>query len=1071
MSENPFFAPVDPIPYLKSPALSPDGDTLLLVYAGDIWSVPAGGGDARQITSHVGGDTHPRFSPDGDRIAFVSARTGNGDLYVLHLKTGDLRRLTHHGGGDALGCWSPNGDWLYFTSRRDGLSGAIYKVHIEGGTPIEVLSDPRETHAQPALSSDGATLAFVNDGMPLWRRGPHPAGASAIWTVGETAGSENHRRLTAYAGRNTSPMWSADNSRLYYISDEGGVENIWTVRADGADAHALTSFEDGRCLRTSISGDGRRIAMDRGAEIWLLDLKRNEANPVEIRVTPDQKVNPRTHRTFSKGLDEFHLSPDGKKALFGVHGELFAAPADLEDPYDAIRVTHTPFREYQAHWRPDSRAVAYLSDRFGNYEIFEYDFIERKETRLTEDTDTQKYLPRYSPDGKWIAYIHGREEIRLIDTQKGEARPFIQNAFFIDLAGAPTSFAWSPDSRWVVFAARDCNFFSNLHVQCVDETEPHQITFLSRIGSSTPSWSPDGRFIIFTTQQYRTQSEIARVDLKPVPPTFKEDKFDKLFEEEEEEDEKEKDGEDREREDPENGDPDASSAAESDSPPDESAEEKKEEEVEPVEIVFDGIKRRLRLLTPPELNAFAMAISPDNKTLIFQAALSGRSNLWRLFLEEEKRSEPPKQITDTKGAKAWVAFTKNGKKLYYLDGGEITRRDFPDGKPKKLQVRAELDIDFHIEKRQIFQEAWTLIRDYFYDPGFHGADWEAVRDRFLPLAAGVQTREDLLDILNLMVGELNSSHLGADRSGDSRHDGYLGLTFDRAALEDGRFEIAGVLPDGPSDTIEDPVRIGETLTAIDGLSLNSRVNLWEHVQHKIGKKVRLTLAANSGETREVEVRPIGAGALSGLAYRHWVNQNTDYVTRISSGRLGYVHIRAMGLEDLHQFLIDLDTEAHSREGVVVDVRYNGGGHIATFILDVLAKRDTVTSSYRGRATTSSANLAGDRILGKPTVLLTNEHSGSNAEMFSEGYRSLGLGKVVGTPTSGAVIWTAGWEFLDGSYFRLPRLQVATAEGENLELTARPVDIHVERPLGEAARGVDSQLDRAVEVLLKQIHSE
>ncbi|MDP6778669.1 MAG: S41 family peptidase, partial [Candidatus Latescibacteria bacterium] len=493
-----------------------------------------------------------------------------------------------------------------------------------------------------------------------------------------------------------------------------------------------------------------------------------------------------------------------------------------------------------------------------------------------------------------------------------------------------------------------------------------------------------------------------------------------------------------------------------------------EDEIEPVEIAFEGIKRRLRLLTPMELNASAEAISPDSKTLIFSASLSGRDNLWKLSLEEEKRDEPPKQVTHTKGAKGRVAFTKNGKKLYYLDGGEITHRPFPDGKPKKLQVKAELDVDFHIEKRHMFQEAWILIRDRFYDPEYHGLDWDAMRDRFMPLAAGAQTTEDLIDILNLMVGELNSSHLGASSRGAAQHDGHLGLAFDPRAMEQGRFVITTVLPDGPADVIEEPVRAGEVLTAIDGVELDARTNLWELLQHKVGRRVRLTVTSDSGETRDAAVQPANGGMVGDLAYRAWVQWNADAVTRISNDRLGYVHIRAMQLENLRQFLIDLDTEAHSREGVVVDVRYNGGGHIATFILDVLAKRDFVTSSYRGHVTTSSANLAGDRILGKPTVLLTNGHSGSNAEMFSEGFRRLGLGKVVGTPTAGAVIWTGGWEFLDGSSFRLPRIRVATAEGENLELAPRPVDVHVERPLGEAARGVDSQLEKAVEVLLEEI---
>ncbi|MDA0747471.1 MAG: S41 family peptidase, partial [bacterium] len=1008
MSQNPFFEDVRPVPHLHSPALSPDGGRLFFVYSGDIWSVSAGGGEAYQITSHVGYDRAPRFSPDGRQVVFESNRTGNGDLYVLDLESGDVRRLTHFGGGDALGDWSPDGAWLYFSSRRDGLSGGIFKVPVQGGTPIEVVCDPREAHSQPVLSPDGKTLALVNDGTPLWRKGPHPALASSIWTVSEAAGSTDYRRVTTYAGRNNNPMWAPDGKTIYFISDEGGTENIWAVGDDGSQRRPLTQFEEGRCLRASVSRDGRRIAFDRVGEIWLLDLESGEAGPVEIRVRADQKINPKTHRTFTNGLDEFSLSGDGKKVLFGVHGELFAAPSKGEEVYDAIRVTESSFREFMADWRPDSRAAVYLSDRFGNYELFEYDFVERAERQLTEDPEVQKYLPRYSPDGKWIAYLHGREEIRLIERETGTVRPFIHNALFTGVASS-VSFAWAPDSQWIVFVARDQNFFNNLYVQRLDETEARQITFLSQVGTGAPLWSPNGKFIVFTTQQYRTQGQLARVDLTPVLPVFKEDEFEKLFEDEEDELEEGTPGDPEEQEEDED-EPQDAGASEVVNGGEDAEEKGVKQEGESIEIVFEGIKRRLQLLTPLEMNAAALAICPDGKALVFRSAVTGRDNLWHLLLEDAKQSEPPRQLTDTRGEKGRVCFTKDGKKIFYMDGGEIVGRDFPGGKTKKLRVRAELDVDFHVEKRQIFQEAWTLIRDHFYDPNFHGVNWEAVRDRYMPLAAGVQVQDDLLDILNLVVGELNGSHLGAGRSGAGVHDGYLGLTFGRVAQEAGRFEVVGVLPDGPCDVIAQPVVAGEVLTAIDGQMLNGGINFWERLQHKVGKKVRLTLELPGGETREADVRPVGAGAISDLAYRNWVYGNAAYVDRVSGGRLGYVHIRAMGLEDLHQFLIDLDTEAHSREGVLVDVRYNGGGHIATFILDVLAKRDFVRSSYRGKITTSSANLSGDRILNKPTVLLTNEHSGSNAEMFSEGYRRLGLGKVVGTPTMGAVIWTGTWKF-------------------------------------------------------------
>ena len=419
MNENPFFNTVEPAPYLNNPALSPDGGILYFVLAGDIWSVPSDGGEGHQVTSHVGYDSCPRISPCGSSLAFVSQRTGNGDIYTINLESGEISKLTHHSGANLLGGWSPDSNWLYFTSRRDGLSGAIYKVHVDGGTPIEVLVDSRETHEQPTVSPNGQVVAFVNNGIPWWRRGPHPAGASAIWTVDEAAEADNHLKLTTYAGRNICPMWSEDDTRLYYISDEGGSENIWAIQADGENAGPLTNFQDGRCLRATVSANGRTIAFERNDQIWKLDVEIRETNSIDIHVLPDQKTNPRIHRTFTDDIDEFHLSPDGKKALFAVHGELFAAPSEFEDTYNAIRVTQLP----SANTRQTGIQIAGPLRMFQIGLVTTRYSVEEKETCLTDDGE-QKYFPRHSPDGNWIAYLHGREEIRLIGTQTGESLPF-----------------------------------------------------------------------------------------------------------------------------------------------------------------------------------------------------------------------------------------------------------------------------------------------------------------------------------------------------------------------------------------------------------------------------------------------------------------------------------------------------------------------------------------------------------------------------------------------------------------------------------------------------------------------
>jgi len=447
-----------------------------------------------------------------------------------------------------------------------------------------------------------------------------------------------------------------------------------------------------------------------------------------------------------------------------------------------------------------------------------------------------------------------------------------------------------------------------------------------------------------------------------------------------------------------------------------------------------------------------------------------------MSLEEEKKRDLPKQLTWSADKKRQIYFTPNGKRIHFLENGRIHFLDIEedgskDGDQKVLDTQSELEVDFHLEKIQSFDEAWRLIRDYFYDPNFHGCNWEQVYDQFRPIMQGVQTGSDFQEILNLMVGELNASHLGTGGTGYNSRDSYLGVDFDRDQLENhNHFQINFVLPESPLSLPPEPAKSGEFLVAVDGIEINQESNLNWILQDKSSKRIKIHLndKPQLEEARELVVKPINAKKHGQLRYQHWVRWNADYVDQKSNGRLGYAHIRSMSYSAYIKFTADLDTETHNKEGVVIDVRFNGGGHIAPFILDVLNRKAYTQSSYRQLVTTSDSNLAGNRIIQKPLILITNEHSGSNTEMFSQGFKTLGLGKVVGMPTSGAVIWTWNWHLLNNVTFRLPRMKVSTETGENLEGNARPVDIEVDRILGELNLGIDRQLNTAVAELLDQI---
>jgi Tol biopolymer transport system component/C-terminal processing protease CtpA/Prc len=1081
-----------PQPFLRTPAVDPDGQRVAFVHAGDIWLVPINGGPAERITANPAYHNAPRFSPDGTALAFSSGRSGHGDVCVLPLNGGAVRQLTFHGAYCAVEDWTPDGAAIYFSSYREQFGAALYRVALGGGTPAPVYAEPLEQLGQLSASPDGAWLAFANTRSTWWRRGPTPFTPDEIW-LGPSAPDYAALRPLAgpsaaapYAGRNCWPLWAPDGRGVYYVSDRDGYENLWYQPLEGAAPQQITHFTDGRLFFPQIARRSGLIVFEREGRIWRCDPVSGAVAPIPISVRSDAKQTPVRVDTYTRGYSEFRLSPDGKKVAFVARGAIFADFADKETDRDlrqgpSFRITDTPARESQIAWSPDSRALVYVSDRHGEEELYRYDFANRTETRLTSDA-TPKSLPRISPDGAWIAYVRGHDAIWLQPLAGGAPRELCRGNFIF---GA--DLAWSPDSRWLAFLGQDERFFSNVYVVALAEGVPRQISFLSNLDGGDLRWAPNGQFIIFTSEQYRYERQIVRVDLRPPAPIFREAEFEKLFERQEAVPNKAPEPAPEPAMEPEESTPPPDEPSPADAPsappaePPSTAAAAELDPAPPAErtpapqptdeaIVFEGIERRLRFLTSIQMNAAAEAISPDSRDLLFLAVVAGKVNIWTLPLDEPRADQPPRQITASDSRKDFLQFTPDGRAFFFLEDGQISLRKFPSGSDLvRLATRAEVQVDFHAEKHQIFGEAWRLLRDSFYDATFRGLDWPAVRERFAPLVAGAQNTGELHTIINLMVGELRASHLGSSFSGWGNDDGYTGMLFDPEALRSGMLKVARLIADSPAARSVAAPRPGEYLIAVNGTPLTPEVSLDKLLERSVGRRTEFTLAATpeGAGARTIALRPIDDDAYAYLRYRDWVLGNERYVHRVSAGRLGYVHIQQMSYPAYQQFLADLDAETHGKDGVIVDVRYNRGGHTATFILDVLARRAALLSGFRERSAMDASHLAGNRVLNKPTVLVTNERSASNTEMFSESYRRLGLGRVVGQPTAGAVIWTWSARLLDGATLALPRLYVITPEGEDLEGTGRPVDVAVARPLGEWALDRDSQLDAAVRTLMER----
>jgi len=1018
-----------PRPYMTEPHLSPDRSEIAFVSGGDIWRVAQNGGDASLLVSHPAEESRPLFSPDGSKLAFVSTRTGGGDIYVLTFAGGDLKRLTFEDGPEELSGWSRDGKWLYYHSTSNDIAqmNDVYRVSAAGGTPIPVAADRYASEFFASPSPDGRTIAINARGVASrqwWRKGHSNLDLSQIVLV-KPGVTPSYETISDGGAKELWPMWAADSKSVFFVSDRTGVENIWRQPLGGT-SKQVSQFKDGRVLWPSISYDGKMLVFERDFGIWRMEAGNGKATPLAIQLRGAPANSPLNQLSLN-GFDAMVLAPDGKKVAVIAHGEIFAASA--KEGGRAQRITRTHSNEAQVSWSPDSRKLLYVSDRGGAYNVYQYDFDTQTETRITS-TSASDASPRFSPDGAKIAFSRAGRGVWVYDVAAKTEAQLAQ----VELGRQPLApdhiLAWSPDSKWLAFPSRGAKGFANIMVSPITGGNPQPVALLANSNTRSIQFSPDGHYLLFDTAQRTEERRIARVDLVPRTPPFSEDKFRELFR------------------------PGGAQAAPS------------------PEIAFEGIRGRLSLL-PLGLDVSEFELSADGKNLLIVATAAKQENLYLYSMEDaEKRESAARQITATPGEKSHAYFAPGGGEVYFLDKDKVRIATVGTRQARPLEMTAEMEVDFNREKLEVMQQAWTYQRDHFFDEKFNGVDWDAMRKKYEPLVTAARTQPEVARLLSLMMGELNASHSGVTPPADRKPEcGNLAVRFDAAAYESkGMLQISEVIPLGPAAVAG--LKAGEFLTAIDGLPVAPPVSVHELLLRKVDRRVELTVASAADGTgvRTVVVRPIEGAAAKSLLYRGWVEDRRAFVERISGGRLGYVHMADMSADSLERLYMDLDAGNHSKDGVVVDIRNNSGGFVNAYALDVFARRPYLTFVERGRAPAPARSVLGQRALELPTILVTNQHSLSDAEDFSEGYRRLKIGKVIGEPTAGWIVYTWNEKLIDGSTLRLPRTKVFDNDGVLMEMHPRPVDVPVERPIGESYSGKDVQLETAVRELLQQTES-
>jgi tricorn protease len=948
-------------------------------------------------------------------------------------------RVTYFSGNDRPCEWSPDGQSIHFTSRRDFYyqrMSVFYAIkRVNGGTPEKLL----EAYVNNGkMSPDGQWLAYSR-GRENWARRHYRGSASTdIWLHNFETGE--FRRLTTHDGNDYYPLWSKTSDLVYYVTDQSDdTFNLWQMDLNGDNKTQLTTFTGDGIRFPNISQDGEVIAFEQGTDVWTFNILNNSLNRVEIHAPTDLKKNSIEKMTFTDKATEFIVSPDEKEVAFVVRGDIFVVSLKGKDKTGKTKaITETWARERDISWTPGGDTLLYVSDRSGNQDLYMVHSVDQnspklsralkyKEIQLTASTENE-YNPKFSPDGNRIAYISGLGDLHVMNMGGVKDKVLVEGWNIGD-------YNWSPDGKWIAYSKRDNEYNSDIHIIPSTGGEPVNVT-MHPDNDVSPIWSEDGSKLGFVSRRYANTMDAWFVFLSKADHEKTKEEWEYEDEETEYKKNNGKDG------------------------------EKSKSKVN-VKIDLKAMHKRLRRVTSLASTESRLAISPDGKTFAFASNAEGN---WNLYTVKWDGTEL-KQLTKGKTSPAAVSFSNDGKSIFYMSKGKIHKIGVDGDNQKALGFSANMKINHLLERSQKFDEAWGILNERFYDPEFHGVDWKAMKSKYRGLAIEADCIEDFNYVIRLMLGELNASHLGISGPDDTPKTatGMLGVRFDES-YDGAGMKVLEVIPNGPCDKEKSRLSPGDIIRAIDGVTVEKSTNIHALLNDKVSEKVILEVQPGSAKkSRTVIVRPVNQGSFDALEYDRWVEEKRALVDKLSSGRLGYVHIRGMGMHNVEIFEMELYAEAHGKDALIIDVRNNGGGSVADYLLAILAPRPHAYTISRD----GEKGYPQDRLplyfWSKPVVAMCNEWSFSNAEIFSHAIKGLDRGKVVGAPTGGLVISTDGTTLIDGARFRIPqRGWYALYSGLNQEKYGCIPDVVVWDKPGDAAKHIDRQLERAVKELLSEL---
>lgn len=1044
-------------------------------YLGDIWTADENGQNIQRLTVNRARDVYGRFSPDGKWIAFSSDRDGNLDVYLMPATGGTAKQLTNHSANDTVLGWSTDSKAIIFSANRgEDFTPQLYLVSTEGGMPWKAGTD---MGVEASYSPDGKRLAYNQKAQAYWRKFYRGSFQSDVMVMDVAA--KKFTQLTDFDGLDSWPMWGRDGF-IYFVSDRdgNGLTNIWRVADSGGKADRVTTFKSGDVRWPAISADGRVIVFEHDFGIWKLDVNSKRTTPITLNIDAETQENMSEMLSFNSQADDYDLAPSSRRIAFSIHGEIFSAPVDEGD---LKQLTDGAARDRLVQYSPDGKWLAYVSDQSGREELWTVPIDGSAPAQKLTDIDALKQGYNWSPDSKDIAFSSSDDKLRKLTVATKQVVELDTSRY--GGFGVPV---WSPDGKWIAYSKPDASRTSDIFLiaSAGNDKTPHKVTFDSN-NEGNPQFAADGRKLYFQRQEGTGGNTPSSIQVYSVWL-------------------------ERQEKDPD----DAEERAETEAPPREPAAEPGEGATPParrppanrpvreIKMDWDGMKRRARQVTRMPFPVISYVIAPDSRTIVFVTTEpTAQASLPVIYsIQEDGRrlaritsGQPPNEGGDGPGGGggfggglSGLNISRDGRTLFFRERDAVYSVPLSPaagaaaaaaGPPReagrrRINFNVRVRVDRPAEWAEMFDDGWRTMKYRFYDPKMHGMDWDAMRAKYRPLVDFVGDRQELLNLLNEMIGELNASHTGA--APPPRGPGSAGVSTAHLGIElepdnaAGRYRVTHIYEDGPADKDWVRVKTGDYLLAINGKPVKAGDEYWEILNNRLNRKVVVTFnnkpAEDGAWTTRIEA--ISGGAYGQLRYERWVKDRRQKVDELSGGRIGYIHIQAMNQPSLRKFEKEI-REFRNKEAMVIDQRWNGGGNIEQELLAILVQRQYQVWQPRGTEA-SGRPFAG--FFG-PKIVLQNWRSASNAEMFPAGFRALGLGKVVGTPTMGAVIGTGSYSLIDGSTVRTPGVGVYLADPKrtNMENYGVQPDMLVDNRPEDTLAGRDRQLEAAVDELMKQLN--